>query len=66
MHVDDALIRTGSPAEIVGGPIVRMSTWAPPPTAWGLFATPSALAGVTGFTATTEPGHLAMRITPQQ
>ncbi len=62
MHVDDALVRTASPSEIVGGAIVRMSSWAPPPTAWGLFATPSALTGVSGFGVTREPGHLTMRI----
>jgi serine/threonine-protein kinase len=64
MHVDDALVRASSPAEIVGGAIVRMSSWAPPPTARGLFATPSALVGVLGYEATTEPGHLTMRVRP--
>jgi serine/threonine-protein kinase len=66
LHVDDALVRAAAPKDIVGGAIVRMSSWAPPPTAWGLFATPSALAGVAGFDATAEPGHLAMRITTEQ
>ena len=64
MHLDDALVRASSPAEVVGGAIVRMSSWAPPPTARGLFATPSALVGVSGYEATTEPGHLVMRVRP--
>ena len=62
IHVDDALIRAAAPQEIVGGAIVRMSAWAPPSTAWGLFATPSALVDVSGVDATSEPGHLAMRL----
>lgn len=64
MHVDDALVRASSPAEIVGGAIVRLSSWAPPATVSGLFATPSALVGVSGYEATTEPGHLVMRVRP--
>jgi eukaryotic-like serine/threonine-protein kinase len=66
MHVDDALVRASAPSEIIGGAIVRMSSWAPPPTARGLFATPSALSGVSGFDATTEPGQIAMRIRPPE
>jgi hypothetical protein len=62
LHVDDAVVRAVTPLEIVGGGIVRMASWAPPATASGLFATPSALAGVVGFDATTEPGQLALRI----
>jgi tRNA A-37 threonylcarbamoyl transferase component Bud32 len=64
MHVDDALVRTSAPSEIVGGAIVRMSSWAPPATAWGLFATPAALSGVSGFDATTEAGQMAKRVHP--
>jgi len=64
IHVADALVRPSSPAEILGGALVRMSTWAPPATAWGLFATPSALAGVSGFEAKTVPGQTAKRICP--
>jgi serine/threonine-protein kinase len=64
MHVDDALVRAAAPTEVVGGAIVRLSAWAPPSTASGLFVTPSALVGVSGYEATTEPGHLAMRVRP--
>ncbi len=62
VHVDDALIRASSPSEILGGAIVRMSSWAPPATVKGLFATPSALSGVSGFEAETVPGQIAKRI----
>ncbi len=62
VHVDDALVRGVTPLEIVGGGIVRIASWAPPSTAWGLFATPCAFVGVVGFDATTEPGQLAMRV----
>jgi serine/threonine-protein kinase len=64
VHIDDALVRAAAPAEVVGGAIVRLAAWAPPPTASGLFATPSALVGVSGYEATTQPGHLAMRVRP--
>jgi hypothetical protein len=39
-----------------------MSSLAPPVTEWGLFATPSALADVTGFEVQTVPGQTAKRI----
>ena len=64
VHVDDALVRTSAAREVVGGAIVRMSTWAPSMTTWGLFATPSALAGVSDFDALTEPGQVAKRVRP--
>jgi serine/threonine-protein kinase len=62
VHIDDALVRASSPSEILGGAIVRMSSLAPPVTEWGLFATPSALADVTGFEVQTVPGQTAKRI----
>ncbi len=62
VHVDDALIRTSSPSEILGGAIVRMAAWAPPLPERGLFATPSALSGVSGVEAETVPGQIAKRI----
>jgi tRNA A-37 threonylcarbamoyl transferase component Bud32 len=64
VHVDDAMVRTADPREIVGGAIVRMSSWAPSATTWGLFATPAALAGVSGFVIESEPGQMAKRIRP--
>ncbi|MEP7124760.1 MAG: serine/threonine-protein kinase [Byssovorax sp.] len=66
LHVDDALVRAASPGEIVGGAIVRMASWAPPPAARGLFATPAALVGVAGYEATSEPGHLTMHVRPRK
>ena len=64
VHVDDALVRTSPAREVVGGAIVRMSSWAPSMTTWGLFATPSALVGVSDFDAHTEPGQVAKRVRP--
>ncbi len=66
IHVDDALVRTSASREVVGGAIVRMSSWAPSTTTWGLFATPSALAGVSGFDANTEPGESTKRVRPSE
>jgi eukaryotic-like serine/threonine-protein kinase len=58
LHVDQAVVRSAR-QEIVGGAIVRMSVWTPPPGARGLWATPEALRDLPGHDPQIEPGHLA-------
>jgi serine/threonine-protein kinase len=44
VHADEALLRSGT-SVVVGGPLARVSRWAPPQGGHGLFASPEALQG---------------------
>jgi serine/threonine-protein kinase len=43
VHAEEALLRSASSVEVVGGALARVSRWAPPQGAQGLFASPQVL-----------------------
>ena len=43
VHAEQALLRGAGSVEVVGGALARVSRWAPPPGAPGLYASPQVL-----------------------